>query len=256
VARDREHEVTQSFVALASRLAAGFDVVDLLAGLTTDCARLLDVESAGLLLANSRGVLHVVAASSEATRNLELFQIQRDEGPCLECYRAGTPVSVPDLAQEARRWPQFVAAAAEAGFGSVHALPMRLRDNVLGALGLFGKQVGQLNPEDLRLGQALADVASVSLVQDQALSDSKAVTGQLQVALNSRVVIEQAKGLLAQLGDLEMTEAFALLRRFARDHNRRLTEVGRALVSRALPAQQVIDHGRSRSDAPAARDRH
>ena len=240
--QNREREVTRAFVGLASSLANGNDVLDLLTELTSECAGLLDVASAGVLIANRRGVLHVLAASSDATRDLELFQLQAEQGPCLDCYRDGEPVSVPDLAAQAHRWPRFAEAAADAGFVSVHALPMRFRGSRLGAFNLFGTEVGALNDDDLNLGQALADVASVSLVNDQAASDSTSVTEQLQNALDSRVVIEQAKGLLAQLGDLDMPEAFAALRQFSRDHGQRLTDVARALVTRKLPAQQLLEH--------------
>ena len=245
----REAEVARSFVALASSLANGYDVVDLLDELTSDCARLLNVASAGLLLADGRGVLHVMAASSEETRQLEIFQLQRDDGPCLECYSGGAPVAVADLEQVADRWPQFVPAALAAGFASVHALPMRLRDNVLGALGLFGTSVGSLSEDDLALGQALADVASVALVQERAAADQTAVTEQLQTALTGRVVLEQAKGILAQLGGLAMTDAFAMLRTYSRDHNLRLTRVAEAIVGRSLPGSEVLDHCRSHRPA-------
>jgi transcriptional regulator with GAF, ATPase, and Fis domain len=247
MSEDRERAVSQAFVELASSLASGHDVVDLLNDLVMDCARLLDVASAGLLLADSRGVLHVLAASSQRTHHLEVFQVQREEGPCLDCYRDAAPMSVPDLEQAATRWPQFVKAARMAGFASVHALPMRLRDNVLGALGLFGTTVGALNADDLSLGQALADVASVAIIQDKVAADRTAINQQLQTALTSRVVIEQAKGVLAQLADLDMTQAFAMLRRYSRDHNLRLTDVAQATVSRSLPGQQIIEYVRSRT---------
>ncbi len=242
----REREVTESFVALADSLVDGFDVVDLLIGLTQTCAQLLDIGSAGLLLADQRQVLHVVAASSEATRDLELFQLQRDQGPCLDCYRSGTPVNVPDLRGQAQDWPSFAAAALSAGFVSVHAVPMRLRDNVLGTLGLFGSRVGSLNEDDLRLAQALAHVASVSIVQSKVAADASAVTEQLQLALSSRVVLEQAKGSIAQRGAVSPDQAFEVLRSYARDHNLRLTDVAAAVVARTLPASMLIDHARSR----------
>lgn len=238
----REREVSRAFVELASSLANGYDVVELLSGLTADCAQLLDVASAGLLLADGRGVLHVMAASSERTRQLEVFQVQRADGPCRDCYLAGEPVSAPDLREEADRWPHFVPAALEAGFVSVHALPMRLRDRVLGALGLFGTTVGSLGPDDLSLGQALADVASVALVQEKVASDQQSVNEQLQTALTSRIVLEQAKGVLAQQGSLQMEEAFAVLRRYARNNNLRLTAVAEAVVARRLPAQRLLEH--------------
>lgn len=236
----REQAVTGAFVRLAGSLVQGYDVVDLLTELTADCAHLLGIASAGLLLADERGVLHVLAASSERTRQLELFQVQRADGPCRDCYLDGAPVSAPDLEREAGRWPHFAPAALDAGFASVHALPMRLRDQVLGALGLFGTSPGALNADDLSLGQALADVASVAIVQDKEKSDQRSVNEQLQTALQSRIVLEQAKGVLAQQGSLQMDEAFAVLRRYARDHNLRLTAVAEAVVSRRLPAQQLL----------------
>jgi GAF domain-containing protein len=242
MSNDRERPITDAFVAIANSLVDGFDVVELLSGLTTDCARLLDIASAGLLLADNQGVLHVMAASSEATRNLELYQLQRDQGPCLDCYRGGVALSVVNLSQEVLRWPHFVAAATAAGFASVHAVPMRLRDKMLGALGLFGTHVGPLTEADLRLAQALADVASIAIVADKVASDNALITQQLQTALTSRVVLEQAKGLLAQLGTLDMDEAFAALRRYARDHNTRLSLVAQVVVSRELPPQLVLDH--------------
>jgi ANTAR domain/GAF domain len=242
MAEDRERQVTEAFVALASSLASGYDVVDLLNSLTAECARLLDVASAGLLLADRTGVLHVLAASTEHTRQLELFQLQREEGPCLDCYRTGQAVTATDLSKAVDRWPQFVAGAQLAGFASVHALPMRLRENTLGTLGLFGTTVGALNPEDLVLGQALADVASVALLHDRASADKAVVNEQLQNALTSRVAIEQAKGVLAEHGQLDMADAFAMLRRYARDHNERLTDVAQQVVGRSLTAQDLLDH--------------
>lgn len=244
----REAAVSQAFMDLADNMVGGVDVVELLGGLTTDCARLLDIASAGLLLADQRAVLHVVAASSEATRTLEIFQLQAEQGPCLDCYRSGTAVRVPDLSEEEERWPAFVPVALKAGFASLHALPLRLADNVLGALGLFGSTPGELDNDDLRLAQALAHVASVALVADRATKDRRVLAEQLQSALTSRVVIEQAKGLLAQLGDLDMDQAFAALRRFSQDHNERLSSVAARLTARQLPAKAVLDHATAKGE--------
>ncbi len=243
---DREGGVIRAFVALSNGLVDGFDLVDLLTGLTTDCAALLDIESAGLLLADRGGVLHVLAASSERTRSLELFQLQRAEGPCLDCFRSGRPVSSPDLRDAGDRWPQFTTRAREAGFASVHAVPMRLRDTVLGALGLFGTSAGALGDEDVSLAQALAHVACVAIVQDKVASDREAVAEQLQTALSSRVVLEQAKGIVAQVAGLDMDEAFATLRRYARDRNQKLTAVAQAVVHRELSAELLLSGRRSR----------
>lgn len=242
---DRERGVTRAFVALSNSLVDGLDLVDLLSGLTADCAALLDIESAGLLLADSGGVLHVLAASSERTRSLELYQVQRAEGPCLDCFRSGRPVIIPDLRRAEGRWPQFAPRAIEAGFASVHAVPMRLQNTVLGALGLFGTSVGSLDDDDVSLAQALAHVACVAIVQDKVATDTKAVATQLQTALDSRVVLEQAKGVVSHVGGLDMEEAFAVLRGYARDGNQPLTDVARAVVGRELPAVQILARSRS-----------
>ena len=244
----REDDVVAAFVSLAGSLATGHDVNELLSQLAADCARLLDVSAVGLLLADPRGALHVVAASSERVADLEAFQVQRAQGPCHTCYLDGRPVNVPDLAAAAERWPDFAAVAAGAGVASVHAVPMRLRDVTVGALNLFGATTGALNEADLRLAQALADVATIALVQDRAASDRDVVNEQLQKALDSRVVLEQAKGVLSYSGDLDMPAAYTALRDYARDHNLRLTDLARALVSRALPAALVLDHAGRRGD--------
>jgi len=243
---DREHILTQAFVSIANSLVDGADVVELLSGLTTDCARLLDVASAGLLLADGHGALHVVAASSERTRDLEMFQLQSEQGPCLDCYRTGVPVEVDDLAAAAERWPNFVEAAVAAGFASVHAVPLRLRETVLGALNLFGSEVGPLQPDDLDLAQALAHVASIALVAERAAGDRETINQQLQHALTSRIAIEQAKGVLAQVGNLEMDQSFAALRRYTRDHNRRLSEVAQEVVSRQLSGVELLAYAESK----------
>ena len=240
-----ESDVSRVFVALAGGLAGGDDVVELLTTLTGECARLLDVASTGLLLADRRAVLHVMAASSERTRELEVFQLQRDEGPCRDSYVGGTAISVPDLAAETGRWPQFAPHALAAGFTSVHALPMRLGGAKLGTLGLFGTSVGDLRPADLSLGQALADVASIAIVQDRTSSSQTSINTQLQRALTSRVVLEQAKGVLAQQGSLEMPDAYSVLQRYARDHDRRLTELAGAVVARQLPGRLLLDHAQA-----------
>src|SRR5450755_1585637 len=248
---DREREITRAFVSIANSMADGADVVDLLSGLTSDCARLLDIASAGLLLADGHGTLHVLAASSERTRDLEIFQLQRDEGPCLDCFHSGQQVSVNDLSQETDRWPQFVAAATAAGFAAVHALPMRLRGTTLGALNLFGATTGALAADDLDLAQALAHVASIALVTDKAASDKETINQQLQTALTSRIAIEQAKGVLAQLGSLDMDQSFAALRGYARNHNQRLSDVAKHVVTRELPSAQLLEHARTKVAPPA-----
>src|ERR1700735_4979605 len=223
--------LSQTFVGLTAPMVAGFDMIDFLHVLTDRSVQLLDVSAAGLLLADPRGELRVVAASSEAARVLELFQLQSDQGPCLDCSRSGRPVAAAALAAEAARWPRFAPAARKAGFAAVQALPMRLREQVIGALNLFRAGPGAFDPADVRVGQALADVATISLLQERSMRHSDTLNEQLQAALNSRVIIEQAKGKLAERLGLDMDQAFSLLRESARTSNRRLSDVAQAFVN-------------------------
>jgi GAF domain-containing protein len=224
-----EIQLADVFVEMADTLVDDFDVMDFLHVLTERCVQLLGISAAGLLLTDGQDTLQVVAASSERTRLLELFQLQTDQGPCVDCFRTGQPVSVADL-PSAGRWPRFAAAAAEVGFVAVHALPMRLRSEVIGALNFFDANSGAFDEGKLRIGQALADVATIGLLQQRAIHRRDALTEQLQTALNSRVLIEQAKGVVAERLHLDVDEAFTLLRSGARSHNRRLSEVAQAIV--------------------------
>jgi transcriptional regulator with GAF, ATPase, and Fis domain len=209
--------------------------------LTERCVDLLDASAAGLLLANGDGRLRVIAATSEATGTVELFEAQNDEGPCRDCFHSGKPVNVADLPSEAARWPRFSPVAASAGFRAAHALPLRLRGQVLGALNLFRAEPSPLSRTDLATGQALADVATISLVESRALRDVQAVAEQLEEALNSRTAVEQAKGVLAERQGIGMDEAFSRLRAFARGRQRRLTDVALEVVAGTLPADQLRD---------------
>jgi transcriptional regulator with GAF, ATPase, and Fis domain len=217
------------FIEMADTLVDDFDVLEFLHTLTERCVQLLGVTAAGLMVTDGAGRLRVVAASSERTRLLELFQLQTAEGPCVECFHTATAVSVENL-PTAGRWPRFTAAASEVGFAAVHALPMRLRSDVVGALNLFGTEPGALDREKLRIGQALADIATVGLLQQRAIRARDVLTEQLQAALNSRVLIEQAKGLLAERLQIDVEKAFAILRSTARNRNQRLSDLAQALV--------------------------
>ena len=246
----REHGIIRAFVELSNELVEGYDMVDLLSGWTTNCARLLDVAAAGLLLADGRGVLHLVAASSERTQHLELFQLQRHQGPCLDSFHTGSAVVVPDLRAEPQRWPDFGRVADSVGFRSVHAVPMRLRDTVLGTLGMFGTTAGRLDDDDLALAQALVHVASVAIVNEKSASDRDMVNAQLQHALTSRIVLEQAKGILATVGRLDMQDAFKVLRGYSRHHGRKLSDVAEQLVKRQLRGEEVLAFARSNAIVP------
>src|SRR5882672_8276734 len=180
--------LSDTFVELADTMVADFDVIDFLHLLTDRSVALLAAGAAGVVLADPRGELRLAAASSEQAELLELFQLQNDEGPCLECFRTGQPVTASDLTGPAQRWPRFAQAAAQAGFRSVEALPMRLRDQVIGALNLFRAEPGPLEEADLRIGQALADVATIGLLHERNVRRRETVAEQLQAALNSRVI--------------------------------------------------------------------
>jgi GAF domain-containing protein len=234
-----ETQLSDVFVELADTLVDDFDLIDFLHLLAERCVQLLGVSAAGLLLTDERDRLQVVAASSERTRLLELFQLQTDQGPCVDCFRSGQPVSVADLTAT-DRWPRFASAAAEVGFAAVHAVPMRLRAEVIGALNFFHATPGPLDSAKLRLGQALADVATIGLLQQRTIHRRDTLTEQLQTALRSRILIEQAKGVLAERLNLDMTESFALLRGTARSRNRRLSDLAQAIVD---GTERVYDEG-------------
>lgn len=235
--RGREALVIRAFVGLADTLVDDYDIIDLLDRLAGYSVELLAADAAGILLGDAEGNLQVVASTDERSDWMELLQLQADEGPCVDCYRTGTPVSVADLAAAALRWPQFIAALAQRGtYGSIHALPLRLRGQPIGTLNLFHHEPGALPTPDLALGQALADVATIGILSEQAIRRGEVLNEQLQAALSSRVIIEQAKGALAQRGELSMDAAFDRLRRYARGHNLLLSQVARQIVETDLAA--------------------
>ena len=227
----REQALADTFVTLADTLVDDYDVVDLLQRLADACVDLLGAAAAGLLLLDQRGGLAVVASSSEETRLLEVFQLQNNQGPCLDCVHTATAVVSGDLHAENARWPLFVPAASAAGFRSVVAVPMRLRTETIGGLNLFYPGAQELPAADQRVAQALADVATIGILQQRLTHRNVVLAEQLQQALNSRVTIEQAKGVLAERDTISMDSAFARIRRHARDHNLKLTEVALAVVN-------------------------
>lgn len=226
----RETQVLDAVVTIVDSLLDDFDVVDLLTDLAERCAQLLDVAAAGLLLADPLQRLRLMAATSEAARELELFQLQAYEGPCVESYTTGRPVSVADLQSNVERWPRFVPAALEANFASVHAVPMRAAGVVLGAVNLFGTRPGELTEADLLVAQTLAHVASVAILQEHPYTPDT-VMPHMQSALASRVVVEQAKGFLRESLDLSIEDAFRLLRTYSHANNQHLTDVARRLIT-------------------------
>lgn len=245
----REQRVSRAFVSLADTLVDDYDIIDLLDRLVSYSVELLAFDAAGIMLADARAELRVVAASSEDAELMELLQLQADEGPCLDCYRNGSSVSVADLSKAAHRWPTFVAAVAQRGTSrSVHALPLRLRGQAIGAMSLFGHRPGSLPDADLVLGQALADVATIGILQERTIRHGETLNEQLQTALNSRVVIEQAKGALAQRSGLGMDEVFDRLRRYARGQNLRLAELARRIVAGQFDPSELLAPATSTPD--------
>lgn len=234
---EREALLAETLVELADSLVDEFDIVELLTLLTDRCVELLDVSAAGLMLADPGQDLAVMAYSSDAMRLLELLELETQEGPCVDCYRTGVPVVNQDLADAADRWPRVTPAVRAAGFESVHALPLRLRGNTIGALNLFRAGTGRLSEADVAAGRALADIATITILQHNASLEAQVLNEQLTQALQSRIVIEQAKGVLAEAAQLDMAEAFDRLRHHARSHNLRLTDVAQAIVDRRLSAE-------------------
>ena len=233
------------FVEVADTLVVDFDIVDFLQMVTTRSADMTRAEAAGLVLANERNQLQFMAASQESVKLLELFQLQAEEGPCLDCFRYGAAVAHADLARATERWPRFAPEAVRAGYHAVHAFPLRHRNKVIGALNLFSTSEGRIDANDGKVIQALADVATIGLLQQRAIAHGELLTEQLQVALRSRVAIEQAKGALARMRGVSVDEAFTLLRTHARQNHLKLTDLALTVIHEpaSQPALTGVDLG-------------
>jgi transcriptional regulator with GAF, ATPase, and Fis domain len=229
----REQQLLQVFVKLADTLVADFDIVELLQMLVETCQSTFDVTAAAILLDSGEDGLDLVASTSEESRTVELMVLGSEEGPCLEAFHDGRAITVPNL-REGDGWSRFRTVAIENGFSAVHALPMRLRDESIGALTLFESRGDVMGEADVEAAQALADVATIGILQERAIRENQTVRRQLQTALDSRVIIEQAKGVVAYTHEEGMDEAFRRIRAYARDTRRALTEVSRAIVAREI----------------------
>jgi transcriptional regulator with GAF, ATPase, and Fis domain len=229
-----DRRVRETFIELTDTLVTDFDVIDFLDRLAIRCTELLGVSACGILLADHHGVLNLVGASAEQARLLELAQLQNAQGPCLDAYHTGRAVQRADLSDGDPRWPSFTAASRAHGFASVQALPMRLREQRLGALNLFSTEPGSLDADTVALGQALADAATIGIVHQRALARSEVLAEQLQGALSSRIAIEQAKGFLAERLSVTVDDAFSFIRRYARGHHRKLTDVAADITAGRL----------------------
>jgi GAF domain-containing protein len=233
-ATTREARLSVAFVHLADTLVAEFDIVDLLHTLVYNCTELLDVTEAGLVLALTGRDLQVMASTSERSSLIEALQLESHDGPCMACFETGEVVTVPDIRQDQTPWPEFRELALAQGFRSVHAVPLHLRQRTIGALNLFRDEPGTLTPADALVAQALADVATIGILQERLLSEQRMVGEQLQRALDGRIIIEQAKGVLSEWHRIPVDEAFSRLRTYARSTNTRLLDVASDVIERRL----------------------
>ena len=231
---DRESSIIDAFVHLSDTLVDDYDVIEFLHFLTECCIDLVPVDEAAVMLAAPSGNMQAVASSSERSRLLELFELQNRDGPCLDAYRSGTVVRSAELSCERDRWPTFAGRAIDDGFRAVHSIPLRLRDEIIGALNLMRVQPGHLSDSDARLVQALSDIATIGVLQERFVSRSASVASGLQIALTSRIRIEQAKGIISERSNISVDDAFDLLRSYARRHSQRLSEVAARVVERSL----------------------
>jgi GAF domain-containing protein len=238
----REMRLSAAFVMLADTLTADYDVIDLLHTLVGECTDIVDAQAGGMMLVGGAGGgLELMASTSESADLVEVMQLAAGAGPCVDCFLSGQAVSVPDIAAEAARWPEFSASALEQGFLAVHATPMRLRGEVIGTMNLFCTRIGGLSDRDAAVAQALADVATIGILQERIATQAHIVAEQLQRALDSRVFIEQAKGAVSQAMGVTMDEAFHALRAYARNHNLTLHRVAESIADRTLDVRQLWD---------------
>jgi GAF domain-containing protein len=240
----REAVLARTMVELADNLVADFDIVDLLTTLSDRCVEVLDIAAAGIMLATPDGQLQAITSSNEAMRVVELFELQSDEGPCLDCFHGRQAVVNQDLAGANDRWPRFAPVAVDAGFLAADAIPMRLRGDIIGALNLFRTETGSLSDDDILVAQALADIATIAILQNRTSVEARDINAQLTTALASRIVIEQAKGMIAERGQLPVDEAFNRLRRHARNNNLRLADVARDTVHGSIDPATFVELSR------------
>ncbi len=239
-AASREEKLNLAFVKVADTLIADFDVIDLLHTLLIECTEILDVQAGGLMLADGSGDLQLLASTSEQADFVEMMQLNAGSGPCVDCFASGTPVSVADIESGGARWPEFRTAALQRGFASVYAVPMRLRGRILGTMNLFGTSVGKLSDRDAAVAQALADVATIGILQERGIRETSVIADQLQRALGSRILVEQAKGVLSATTELGLEEAFTAMREYARTNNLTLRFVAEGVTGRTLDITEKL----------------
>jgi GAF domain-containing protein len=235
----RETRISAAFVAVADTLTTNFDVVDLLHTLVHECVEILEMKAGGLMLADSAGELQLMTSTSEAAAFVEVMQLDAASGPCIDCFTKGAAVSVSEIEEDPSRWPEFGKAALAEGFHSALATPMKLRGRVIGTMNLFGASPGEVSARDAAVAQALADVATIGILQERLVREGHLIEEQLHHALDSRVMIEQAKGVIAHSLSLSMDDAFGLLRKYARDGNLTIRSVAKRVSDRELAVEEI-----------------
>ena len=239
-ASSRETRITTAFVAVADTLTTDFDVIDLLHTLVEQCTTILDTDAGGLMLVDGAGQLELMTSTSEAADFVEVMQLNGDSGPCIDCFTGGIAVSVPDIEKGGAKWPGFQRAALEKGFLSAHAVPLKLRGQVIGTMNLFAHQTGALSVRDAAVAQALADVATIGILQERVIRESNILAEQLHRALDSRVLVEQAKGIICHSLSVSMDEAFAVLRAYARDNNLTIRGVAESISNLSVSVESIV----------------
>jgi GAF domain-containing protein len=240
----REEKINDAFVRVAGTLVESYDVLDLLSTLLHTCTELLGIQAGGILIADGSGQLELVASTSEEAEIVEIMIVAAGAGPCVDCFDTGAVVSVPDIDADPDSWPRFRRSALEQGFRAAHATPLRLHGEVIGAMNLLSTHPGPLSDRDAKLAQALADVATVGILHERSFRNPGIVSAQLHFALDTRILVEQAKGVLAEVRSCTMTEAFSALRAYARQHGVTLRTAAEGVVNRTIPAESLSAQAR------------
>lgn len=241
----RDEWLARTFVELADTLVADFDLIEFLSMLADRCVELLGSAEVGLVLIGPRG-LQVMASSTERMRMTELLELQFDEGPCSECFHTGLPVLNEQLESADSRWPRFAPMAREGGFQMVHAVPLRLRDEVIGAMNVFDTSLHEMTVSESNLLRAFADAATIGILQERTVKQHSDLSVQLQGALNSRIAVEQAKGIVAERLKVDMDVAFGMIRNHARKNGTPLTAVAEDLVRGSLNVSELASPSKGR----------
>ncbi|RFA06713.1 transcriptional regulator [Subtercola boreus] len=247
----REARISAAFVKVADTLTKDFDVVDLLHTLVEECVEILGIDAGGLMLADANGQLQLMTSTSESADLVEIMQLAADAGPCIDCFATGVAVNVPDIQHDGGQWPAFQKAAIQQGFNSVHATPMKLRGHIIGTMNLFGKKSAEVSARDADLAQALTDVATIGILQERLIREGQMIAEQLHSALDTRIIIEQAKGFVAHSLSIEMPDAFFALRSYARNHNFTIRSVAEQISNQTLTVDELTLNPLSKDSAPA-----